>query len=186
MDRDRRGGSEWAQQTGEELRASRSRSSRGRKRGEKRRASEVSPLPRRGGYDGENSVECPMAPIRRRTKNAGETRGQGSLSRWPVLGAVPAGRGSAAAGRQWLFLAPRLALVHSACTSSSERAAPARLYQRPSIALGSVRAFNAGAAWPSSVERTNSRCICRAPAREGRTAQDRRVPRALAGEEPRS
>jgi hypothetical protein len=38
-------------------------------------------LERRG-----NSVGCPMARIRRGAKNAGETRGRGSLSLWPCLG----------------------------------------------------------------------------------------------------
>jgi hypothetical protein len=53
-----------------------------------------------------NSVGCRMARIRRQPKNAGETRGRGSLSRWPVLGAVPAGRGSAAVGRLSSSLLP--------------------------------------------------------------------------------
>jgi len=41
-----------------------------------------------------NLAEWPIAWIRKGAKNAGETRGRGSLSRWPVRGDVSAGRGS--------------------------------------------------------------------------------------------
>lgn len=71
-------------------------------------------LERRG-----NSVGCPMARIRRGAKNVGETRGRGSLSRWPVLGALPAGRGSAAVGRLSSSLLPASLSFH--CRQLQER-----------------------------------------------------------------
>ena len=69
---------------------------------------------RRGWERRGTAAECPIARIRRRLKNAGETRGVGSLSRWPFLGDGPAGSRECGRWATQLFLAPRLALVHSA------------------------------------------------------------------------
>jgi hypothetical protein len=60
------------------------------------------------------SAECPIACRRNQEKNAGETRGQGSLSRWPYLGWGQPVKGARPESDP-LFLAPLLALFHPGC-----------------------------------------------------------------------
>jgi excisionase family DNA binding protein len=52
------------------------------------------------------SAECPIACRRNQEKNAGETRGQGSLSRWPYLGWGQPVEGAAARERPALPCSP--------------------------------------------------------------------------------
>jgi hypothetical protein len=60
------------------------------------------------------SAECPIACRRNQEKNAGETRGQGSLSRWPYLGWGQPVEGAAARERPALPCSPPRSL-HPGC-----------------------------------------------------------------------